>query len=532
MSARWRRLTASLALLVGLVLFAIALRHADTAAIADLPRRFGSAWPLLLAPGAAWHLLRTIAWRRCFPRGTAVPFATIARVRLYAEAFSYVTVSGVGGEPLKVLLLAPAVAPAVSAAAIALERVAYLVVTAAMLGVSAAVAVATLPMTAAWTRAFTWIAAGATLVAIVPLVVLQRRRRRSIATTPAVSARPAGRVRRFLGEFLRHFRDLATMQRREMAILVALEAAAFVAMALEVWTVMLLARTPVTLAGSMAIETFTRVASMVFAFIPANLGALEVSNVAAASALHVAGGAVALAVVRRVRGIVWCAAGFCLYPRASHRRGAPDAPASGAADATLIAIQTGDSDAMVRQRLGGMPVGERIARAASRAGYDRLLVWTEPHREAEWRGAPRGGGGRIDVVATGDLDVWRAHWDLVDPDSPVTVLGPAVVAPPQVLARARGTSAADDHPMDEVAADDASLETGVYRARRRELDTPAAVGRALLAGRRATATVATTASANLTLNVSTPAEVADAERRLRRSIFKSTDGKLARLNRR
>ena len=55
--------------------------------------------------------------------------------------------------------------------------------------------------------------------------------------------------------------------------------------------------------GALAIETFSRVASFASAFIPANLGALEASSLAAVAAIGLAGGGAALALARRLRGL-------------------------------------------------------------------------------------------------------------------------------------------------------------------------------------------------------------------------------------
>src|SRR5205085_1131386 len=128
--------------------------HTDPASIGQLGRQIGIVLPLLLLPSALWHLLRTIAWHRCFPRGARPDFGRTFRVRLAAEAFSWVTISGVAGEPLKVALLDPVIRPAVTAGAVAVERIAYIVTTAGILALSAAIATETLPLTRAWTRVF------------------------------------------------------------------------------------------------------------------------------------------------------------------------------------------------------------------------------------------------------------------------------------------------------------------------------------------------------------------------------------------
>jgi hypothetical protein len=470
MTPYWRRLLLFGALAAGIGLLVLAIQRVDVRSVSQLSGLLGMGLPLVLLPGAGWHLVRTEAWRRSFPKHLRLPFSRLFRVRLAAEAFSYLTISGVTGEPLKVLLLTPAVPPAVSTAATALERAAYMVVTAAVLSVTAAATAWVMPLTPQWSRVYTWIASVAGVLAFVPLSLVFFRRgpgRSVTAPHPATPVSPARtRVRRFLRESATYFRMLVTGDRRELAIVVGLEAAAFLMMTLEVFAALRLTGTPVTLPASIAIETFTRVASMLSAFIPANLGAMEVSNIAAAGALHVAAGGVALALVRRLRGLAWCAAGFLVFPRGLRRgnRGAAAPATAGRADDTLAVIQDNDSDAMVGAALGGMPVGERIARAAARAGYRRLIVWTSKRRAAEWISASRAVGGRVGISAIDDPVQWRQTWMRLDPAATVTVLGPGIVAPPALLAAARDAQVAGDRPLAVVTGDDNQLSSGVLRA--------------------------------------------------------------------
>ena len=85
-------------------------------------------------------------------------------------------------------------------------------------------------------------------------------------------------------------------------------------MSLEVWLVFWAIQAPVSLWSSMFVETFTRSASVFTGAIPANLGALEASNVVVVQALGLAG-AGSLALARRVRGLCWAGLGLLLYPR-------------------------------------------------------------------------------------------------------------------------------------------------------------------------------------------------------------------------
>ena len=76
---------------------------------------------------------------------------------------------------------------------------------------------------------------------------------------------------------------------KNLAFAVAL--AAFACMVLEAWVILRAAGAPIGLSGAVAVETFSRVASFASSVIPATLGALEASRVAAAAAIGATGGA-------------------------------------------------------------------------------------------------------------------------------------------------------------------------------------------------------------------------------------------------
>src|SRR5205814_9986027 len=115
------------ALAVGAVLFFVSLYYVNFRLAVGTIRTLGVALPLALLFSGLWHLARTWAWAWCFPQPRSVSFARLARVRLAAEAFSYLTLRGIAGEPLKVVLLGDSVDAREATAAVALERIAYLV---------------------------------------------------------------------------------------------------------------------------------------------------------------------------------------------------------------------------------------------------------------------------------------------------------------------------------------------------------------------------------------------------------------------
>jgi phosphatidylglycerophosphate synthase len=473
MTRSQRQFLSLAALLLGLGLLALTLIHVDLGSIDRLARQLGAALPIVLLPSAAWHLVRTAAWQRCFPAGEHPPFARAVRVRLAAEAFSFVTIRGVAGEPLKVVLLAPEIPTAVSAAAVALERAAYLLITAVIIVIAALVAAATLALSGLWIRVF-GVTAGVSIVLIVALLrVAARPERQPQQSSHTTGAERRSFFARFAHQFVQQLRNLLRRDRRRLAVLVAFESAAFALMALEVWVALWAAGTPVTAVAALAAETFTRVASFASAFIPANLGALEASNVVAANAVGAAGGAAALALVRRLRGLFWCVVGFAIYPR---RERAPDkAPRlvnEDVHDNPLVILEEAGSDVSLLDQVGGLPIGERLARAAARAGYQRLLVWA-PRQRREWRQLATRLPDGIRMTVIDDHADWQKELaELKQPESPRVVTSDFV----------------------PLRVDETGSLQGIRVGSRQDLPR--------------------------------------AERELRQSVFKPTDGRLGRFNRR
>src|SRR5687767_9125652 len=163
------------ALGLGIVLFLAALYYIDLNLAVGTIRRLGFALPLALLFSGLWHVARTWAWAWCFPQPRRVGFLRLVRVRLAAEAFSYLTLRGIAGEPLKVVLLNDRVDAKEATAAVALERLAYMVGTTIIVGIGSVIAILFLPLTRLWFRVFRAFAIAATVVAVVAGVVISGR---------------------------------------------------------------------------------------------------------------------------------------------------------------------------------------------------------------------------------------------------------------------------------------------------------------------------------------------------------------------
>jgi phosphatidylglycerophosphate synthase len=528
------------ALAIGILLFFGTLYYINFRTAFGTIRHLGVALPLALLFSGLWHLARTWAWAWCFPQPRTV--------RLSAEAFSYLTLRGIAGEPLKVVLLGDRVDSRQATAAVALERIAYLIVTTIIVGIGSILAIAGLPLTRAWFRVFRAFAIAAGVVAVLSAMVIAGRGTyfqswltridRLLGTSIAT-----GRISRFVGAVERQMLELVRGNPARLAVLLAATLAAYVCMALEAWVILRASGAAITLNGALAVETFSRVASFASAFIPANLGALEASSLAAVAAVGAVGGGAALALARRLRGLFWAGIGLAIYPRQAHaaasgaaaRRQAPPAPPR-----TLLYFP---HDAAVSvppsARLAGLPLAERVLRPARRAGYSRIVVWLpdgvcDSAPSSRLRRLARTIGRAITIAK--NENEWRDALAELAPTDGVTAIGAGTVVSTALLEGARDLPVTADAVRDVPAGPDFRV-SGVLRLTAAGAASPSAVLAQLAecrdrVERLPSGVDVSNGVARLALRVATPADLPVAEQIIRRSSYKNTDAKIARFNRR
>jgi phosphatidylglycerophosphate synthase len=542
-----RRLVSLGALAVGAVLFIATLYFIDFQLLVNTGRRLGIALVLSILISGLWHLARTWAWAWCFPQPRSVSFLRLARVRLAAEAFSYLTLRGIAGEPLKVVLLADDIDPRIATAAVALERIAYLIGTTVIVGVGSILAIAMLPLTHTWFRVFRAFAIAAGVVSTLTVMVLAGRGTYLIAAVERVdralgTALARGRVGRFAGAVERQLLDLVRGNGARLAVLTAATLGAYATMAAEAWIVLTAAGVPVTLTSALAIETFSRVASFASAFIPANLGALEASSVAAVAAVGAAGAGAPLALARRIRGLFWAGVGLAIYPRRPRQAAAPARRPSTArteqpAGPVLLYFP---SDPAVRvspfARVAGLPIAERVLRSAFRARYARVLVFADAAIEPALRRLSRDIRGDIRIVTA--AAEWRAVLTALPADMPATVIGGGTVVSAALLedAAAMRPLPMRGQPRDVPAGREWPM-SGVLRIRVEEANDIEPLARELRD--RVTSGVPLPSGQDvshgrgrLVLRIVDTPDIDAAEQTIRRSSYKETDNTLARFNRR
>jgi uncharacterized protein (TIRG00374 family) len=308
------------AIAIGIVLFISTLFYIDLDETIESASRLGLALPVILLPGACWQVLRTWGWSAAFPDDARPAFTRLFRVRLAADAISFFTVRGLIGEPLKVLLLYDRVAPQITTAAIALERLAFAILGIFIAALISVAAVTRLDLPGAWDTLFTSMMVGSVLTLMLIVVISRRRTEdylgRLVAQLDRLTGRrlEASRIVRFILDVEDVLLLLLRGDRRRLVILVTLAVTCYALMGIEVWLVFWAIGTPIGVTQGLTIETFARLASVASAAIPGNLGALEASNAAVVAALGLGGGG-ALALARRIRALLWAAAGLAVYPR-------------------------------------------------------------------------------------------------------------------------------------------------------------------------------------------------------------------------
>jgi phosphatidylglycerophosphate synthase len=534
------------ALAVGVVLFFAALYYINVNLAVGTIRRLGFALPLALFFSGLWHLARTWAWACCFPQPRTVSFWRLARVRLSAEAFSYLTLRGIAGEPLKVVLLADRVSPREATAAVALERLAYLVGTTLIVGIGSVAALIGLPLTRLWFRVFRAFAIAALVIGLLTALVIRgrgtylqallRRIDRALGTSIA-----DGVVSRFAVAVETQMLELVRGNPVRLAALLSATVFAYICMALEVWVILDGVGLAVSPNDALAVETFSRVASFASSFIPANLGALEASSLAAATAIGAASGGAALAIARRLRGLFWAGLGLAIYPRrvgpAQTTADAPPTTPPSAPGATLLYFPHDHHHAIAADaRLAGLPLLERVIRSAARADYDRIVVWiggAPPRTVSQARQLSAVVPG---VVLAATDDAWHAALDDGGTSAFVTIVGPGVVTSSDLLRMATALEPSAGEVCD-VPAGAEWRESGVIRmaaadARVREHVTAALRSRSVRALPLPSGEDVADGNAKLAVRIVTPDDLRNAEATIRRSSYKNTDNTLARFNRR
>jgi phosphatidylglycerophosphate synthase len=412
--------------------------------------------------------------------------------------------------------------------------------TALIVGVGSLAAIAMLPLTRTWFRVFRAFAIAAAVLAVLTGLVLGGRGTYLTALVERLdrvfgTSLARGLVGRFAGAVERQLLDLVRGNPLRLAVLTLATLIAYASMAVEAWIIMRAADVQISFVGALAVETFSRVASFASAFIPANLGALEASSLAAVTAIGAGAAGAPLALARRVRGLFWAGIGLAIYPRgrkpAVTSSVTPPSVHSRAAGPILLYLPSDPAVALSPfARLAGLAIGERMIRAAFRAGYSRVYVVADGNLAAGIRRITRDLPGDVRIINERD---WRSFAG--EPgDTVLTVAGAGTVVSPALLKEAAALGPIEGEIRD-VAAGREWPVSGVIRIRLRDFDLDVVARelreRVLSAAPVPTGEDVSFGRARLALRIATGADLPAAERTIRRSSYKDTDNTLARANR-
>jgi FKBP-type peptidyl-prolyl cis-trans isomerase FkpA len=305
-----------------------------------------------------------------------------------------------------------------------------------LVGVWAAVTLATMPLPPYWRDMFFWFAfvAGVFIFCIVAAVrgegtyMSRFMEWLTHATRGLVGTHALGR---FLVRAERQILEFARTDHRRVVRVIALDVLNYGLMAAEVWVVLRALGTTASFATALTIETFTRVVSIVFAPIPGTLGALEASHLAVATALGLAPAGAALAIARRARGLFWAGVGFAIYPRRVPQGQRVGVTLLYFADPPTSFAVPGQAAVSPMTRVAGLSIAERVLRHAMHQGVSRIVAWAPRSADDLRMLAARVGDGLPPLTtATTDAEWMNAIGSDHPPGSSFRVVGPGSIPKP------------------------------------------------------------------------------------------------------
>lgn len=300
-----------LLLLVGVALFGYLVSIADWIRIFGLVGGLGWGFIPVLAIYAGAFAVDTASWQLVIDHAplTWRWFAALWRIRLVGMAANQLTpLVGLAGEPLKAVLLKRrlGVAYREGAASLLVAKTANLLALAIFLAVGTAFAVAdgNLPPTYRTT-----VAIGAGLVVSGIALVFAMQRLRILSKL----GRRAAMVRLLDGDgaFDDLLVDAYTRRRSQFLVATLLTLLNWILGAVELYTILRLLDAPITLSGAWGVQAAVELVRAVTFFIPAGLGAQEAIFVVMLTPVTGdASSALAAALIRRARELLWIGAGL------------------------------------------------------------------------------------------------------------------------------------------------------------------------------------------------------------------------------
>jgi len=313
---------------VGAILFAYAVDRAGTAEILNGIRRVGWGLLAILALAGLRFIVRAECWRLCVPPSTRLTRLQAFTAFLAGDAVGNVTPLGLlASEPAKVLLTRHHLATRESVSSLAVENLVYGASVVAMVGVGIAVLLATVPLPRAWF----WIGIGTITAFVIGTLAVARLLRGTWDHERGERPRWRQRLAGVRAAVLGFSTDYRARLWRVFALDLLFHALAVIETFITLQWV--LGEHALTFAQAVVFEALNRVVTVAFKFVPFRIGVDEAFSGALAAALAIDPAAgVALAVVRKIRTLIWSGVGLAIV--AAH-------PARGAAVVASSTSQAG-----------------------------------------------------------------------------------------------------------------------------------------------------------------------------------------------
>lgn len=305
---RWVRPAVVASAALGVALLVGILHGVGWTVVVEQARALAGILPAVLLLTGLKYPLQTMGWRVALSPGRRPPWIASISATVAGDALGYLTWAGpISGEPTRAMLARDHVPLTEGIAAGVLERGVYN-------------ATAALLVLAAWLYVANTVARGITLVigGALVLLVLTRLRTR-VRTTPGNRAKPAGdstRERRSAPGVRALARTVKTMwreRRSALFVIVPLGVAQHLLLVAEAYLMLVALGASPTLGTALAFEGMTKVVNSVGTIVPGRLGVAEGGGaVLSAAAGYQASYGLGLALMRRIRALVWAAVGLAL----------------------------------------------------------------------------------------------------------------------------------------------------------------------------------------------------------------------------
>lgn len=338
----WRRWVG---LAVGVGLFGWYLKGAEPLTVVRQVGEMGWRAPLLLLPYLVVYVVDAWAWRRSFAVPPRVSFWVMLRIRWCGESVNnLIPTAYVGGEALKVMLLARHGVPTAEGTAAALvSKTAQTVAQVLFLALGSAAFLASGVVQPGLRSAMATVLVGGVLV----VVVLFWWQRRGVFTSLlGLSNRLGirwGRLEKRRGRLLEMDRTIAGFYREQRGVFVAATGwylLGWLLDSVEIWLTSRWLGMPLGWKQAVAIESFVGVVKVVGMWVPGALGVQESGIVAL---VRMAGGGDRLgatyALIRRARELVYAGVGWGMLMVGG---GAPRAEENAGSAKTPLASERGD----------------------------------------------------------------------------------------------------------------------------------------------------------------------------------------------